>query len=202
MDALYWQPGDQIVVRDVRNGVVRAALPVTVVADAPERVIYYLADGATFYNGAVARYTPDYDINGNDLKPDTFRDYAYLDIRRPADGFAIRAVWRGGVFSYWRVNLESALARTRLGFDSLDYFLDMIIAPDLVTWAWKDEDEFALAVANGWFSDSEATAIRAEGLRAVDMARRGAPPFNEGWERWHPDPSWPIPVLPDGWDVA
>ena len=25
-------------------------------------------------------------------------------------------------------------------------------------------------------------------------------PFPTGWEDWRPDPSWPIPQLPDGWD--
>jgi len=49
---------------------------------------------------------------------------------------------------------------------------------------------------------TEAAAIRAAGLAAVAMAERRESPFNEGWERWLPDAAWPVPELPEGWDVA
>ena len=25
-------------------------------------------------------------------------------------------------------------------------------------------------------------------------------PFEEGWENWRPDPDWPLPMIPEGWD--
>jgi hypothetical protein len=83
-----------------------------------------------------------------------------------------------------------------------DQVLDVIIELDRQTWSWKDDAAFEGAVRDGRFTGAEGAAIRAEGLRAVEMAGRGEPPFNEGWERWQPDPSWPIPVLPEGWDVV
>jgi len=27
------------------------------------------------------------------------------------------------------------------------------------------------------------------------------PPWPTGWEAWRPDPSWPVPELPPGWDA-
>jgi uncharacterized protein len=29
----------------------------------------------------------------------------------------------------------------------------------------------------------------------------GEPPFDRDWQDWRPDPRWPVPELPDGWDV-
>ena len=25
-------------------------------------------------------------------------------------------------------------------------------------------------------------------------------PFPTGWESWRPDPTWPLPAVPPGWD--
>ena len=51
------------------------------------------------------------------------------------------------------------------------------------------------AIRLGRFSPDEAATIRAEGENVV-----AAWPFPTGWEEWRPDPAWPIPQLPDGWD--
>ena len=68
------------------------------------------------------------------------------------------------------------------------------VRPDL-SWSWKDEHELEAASRLGRFSPDEAAAIRAEGERVI-----AAWPFPTGWEDWRPDPSWPIPQLPEGWD--
>jgi len=49
-------------------------------------------------------------------------------------------------------------------------------------------------------SPQEAKMFRAEGEKALKLLRSGKSIFN-GWEHWHPDPSWPVPILPDGWDI-
>jgi len=46
-----------------------------------------------------------------------------------------------------------------------------------------------------------AGEIRAEGERVARLIERWEPPFSDGWEDWRPDPAWPLPVLPPGWDV-
>jgi hypothetical protein len=28
------------------------------------------------------------------------------------------------------------------------------------------------------------------------------PPFDEDWSSWRPDPAWPAPELPTGWDLV
>jgi predicted RNA-binding protein associated with RNAse of E/G family len=89
--------------------------------------------------------------------------------------------------------------RTPVGFDSTDHLLDVQIAPDRA-WNWKDEDEFAVVQSRGLISPADALATRAEGERVIAAAEQNLWPFNGGWEHWQPDPGWPIPAIPDGWD--
>ena len=53
----------------------------------------------------------------------------------------------------------------------------------------------------GLFTPAKADAIRAEGERAIERIEAWSTPFDEGWETWRPDPDWPLPELPDGWDA-
>ncbi len=97
-------------------------------------------------------------------------------------------------FLGWYVNLQEPQARTPVGFDTVDKVLDIWVERDQ-TWSWKDEDELQEAIALARFSQEEAAELRAEGERVI-----AAWPFPTGWEDWRPDPSWPVPGLPDGWD--
>ncbi len=43
---------------------------------------------------------------------------------------------------------------------------------------------------------------RAEGERVAVAIEHRAWPFSVDWSRWRPDSDWPVPPVPDGWDVA
>ncbi len=101
---------------------------------------------------------------------------------------------------HWYVNLQNPLRRTAMGFDTVDHVLDAIVEPD-GSWRWKDQDELEKVVRRGIFSSDEAMDFRAEGERAVRRLRDGEPPFDRDWTAWRPDPSWPVPQLPAGWDA-
>jgi Protein of unknown function (DUF402) len=94
------------------------------------------------------------------------------------------------------VNLEGPLARSPVGFDLDDLFLDLLIEPD-GSYRWLDEDELDAALAAGLISTREAGEARAEGERVLS-----AWPFPTGWEDFRPDPRWKPPRLPAGWDVV
>jgi hypothetical protein len=53
-----------------------------------------------------------------------------------------------------------------------------------------------VAVDVGFFTREQAAAFRAEGERVLAEW-----PFPTGWEEWEPDPSWPLPAVPDGWET-
>lgn len=97
-----------------------------------------------------------------------------------------------GSHAYWYVNFEQPLRRTPIGFDFCDEKLDLVVDVG-GTWRFKDEDELEHAARMGLV---DADAVRAEAERVLAQ-----PPWPTGWEDWRPDPSWPIPALPQGWDL-
>jgi predicted RNA-binding protein associated with RNAse of E/G family len=117
----------------------------------------------------------------------------FLCLHYPRRAYSLWLCWGDGHFEYWYVNLEQPLGRSRVGWDYVDHKLDLIALPDGRV-EWKDEDELAQAAAVGLLDEAE---IRAD-AEAVLAAR----PWPTGWEDWRPDPAWPLPQLPEGWDVV
>jgi uncharacterized protein len=119
-----------------------------------------------------------------------------LRLSSPGVAHSILLFWsETDEFRGWYVNLEDPLRRTELGYDYEDHFLDVWVEPD-GSWRWLDEDELEEAVERGMLGDAKAREIRAEGERVVE-----AWPFPTGWEDFRPDPAWPLPTFPEGWDA-
>jgi hypothetical protein len=202
----FFSPGQPIIFREPWQGKVWRAGPSIVVKDTPELIAIYSP------LGSVIKYplTPD----GKRVRPHQKLNREWVLTNRKADLYtALRLAIPGAAYSviifwicpqmtqrYWYINLEDPLHRTNLGFDFTDNFLDVVVEPDLSSWRWKDEDEFAEAIDLKIISQEKAKAMRAEGERVANWIQSGTSPFN-GWENWRPDPSWKVPVLSDGWDV-
>lgn len=204
-----WAPGSVAVWRSVKDGVVDVATPCRVVRDEADLVALYLCPGTRSRRRAGRRGGP----SGRQLLPDgwngdyeerVWHTHRALFLHRPGDAHSIGVFWReaDGAFWYWYVNLEAPWRRSAIGFDTWDHALDLVVAPDLRSWAWKDEDEFAWWQEVGIITAAEAAAIRAEGERVLDRIRRRASPFCDGWERWTPDPGWTVPSLPLTWRLV
>jgi len=115
-----------------------------------------------------------------------------LCLSHPGRAHSVYVFWGDDAeFSHWYVNFEQPLRRSRVGFDTFDEKLDLIVRPD-GSYEWKDEDELEQAAA---LELLDADAVRAEAACVLEEW-----PFPTGWEDWRPDPAWPIPQLPDGWD--
>lgn len=116
-----------------------------------------------------------------------------LTLVRPRAAHSLWLMWDAhGRFSHWYVNFEEPLGRSPLGFDYRDWKLDLIVSAD-GTMRWKDEDELEEAHRRGLL---DAGAVRAEAERVL-----ADPPWPTGWEAWRPDPVWPAPSFPSGWDL-
>jgi len=111
---------------------------------------------------------------------------------RPGDRYSLWLNFRGGVFESWYVNFERESAWHGACFDLVDEKLDLVIEPGGAV-RWKDEDELEEAARAGYLDAGE---VRAEAERV--LAR---PPWPTGWENFEPDPSWPVPELPAGWEA-
>ena len=135
-----------------------------------------------------------------ELGPRTWERTRRLCLWRPDEHYAAGAFWNadGTEFLGWYVDVIDPLRRSPIGFDFRDLALDIVIGEDL-TWAWKDQAEVDLAVELGMLTSDEAIrSADAGGGRRADRARRSVV---DVVAHWATDPSWPIPTLPDGWDV-
>ncbi len=107
---------------------------------------------------------------------------------------------RSGTLDFWYIDIVGPATRRPFGFDFLEHGLDVVVQPDLSSWRWKDEDELEWNVEAGRYTRAEADDLYREGERAVEHLRRDRDRF-ESWLSWKPDPAWPIPALPPGWDA-
>ncbi|MGB3327752.1 MAG: DUF402 domain-containing protein [Thermomicrobiales bacterium] len=132
----------------------------------------------------------------------TWSPYHTLSIVPAGAPCDIRAIWHEAdwAFAGWYVNLQAPLRRVGTGFDSDDWLLDLTVDPD-GTWAWKDEDELAAAVALGVVTSAFAEAVRVAGESVIPLIEARSWPFDGSLIDWRPDPAWgPLPI-PAGWDA-
>ncbi len=197
-----WRPGDRVVLREVWRGRVWTGRPVTVVRDTPELVALHMPPGAVWKAARTPQGEPKRLPGGDWILGDAVRYGSALRLSQPGAAHSVEALFKeNDDFVCWYINLEEAQRRTPIGFDYMDQTLDIVVYPDLSGWWWKDEDEFAVAQARGIYSPEEAAAIRQEGEKALERLLRREPPLDEAWEEWRPDPGWPVPQLPEGWDA-
>ncbi|MEU8134665.1 DUF402 domain-containing protein [Streptodolium elevatio] len=203
-----WAPGDQILWRYLRNGRVLDCRPVTVVRDDPDQLAVWLAGGTrrvkpVLPDGSDVRTAPLGNRFRLGLVPAVQEWFGggVLMLARPDEPWSVWLFWgQDRRLNGWYVNLERPRERWSGGVDTEDLVLDVWVTPDR-RWHYKDEDELAASREAGRFTDADVDAIYASGRRAVDVVKAWGPPFCDGWEDFRPDPAWPLPDLPDGWDL-
>lgn len=132
----------------------------------------------------------------------TWTDAHVLSFAFPGAGHALLHFWDPAWTPlYWYVNVEAPLRRSSLGFDTLDHDLDLVIEPDRSSWRWKDEDDVTAGIASGLYTEADAAGFRREAEAGLRRILEREPPFDRDWASWRPDPAWPMPSLPEGWDA-
>ena len=207
-----WQTGQQILQQDLWRGKLLSSRPVTVVEDTPTRLALYTHPGSHYYSAtAISRnrgalsLSERVDILMSDDIPPLERRVSgsrhVLTLTPPwSSAFSLALLDPEWDFQFWYVNLQAPVRRTPGGILVQDQVLDIVASPDRA-WNWKDEDDFLALKERGFFTGEEAASIRAEGWNMIAAIERNDPPFCEGWETWRPDASWPIPQIPENWDV-
>lgn len=201
-----WPPGREIALREIWDGRVWTARPVIVAEDEPDRLITYSPHGNRVRvpvagDGTPLRlYVPEWATAESSWEGPSVLSFAF-----PGTAYAVLLLFHPAshAFEGYYVNVQSALVRTEIGFDYVEHLLDARIAPDRSSWAWKDEDELAEAVARGLFTRRDARRFRRWGQRGLRRVLEGRPPFDRDWTGWRPDPGWVSrPRLPRGWETA
>ena len=205
----YKAPGDIVTLRWIRNTPADLVAPVRVVEHDSARTILYLPAGtplkarANSEGDLVRRSKPlmEREREITSLADDTWTGNHTLMLHEPHRLGAVWLFWSEADWSFqsYYINLQAPLERSPVGFDTADYLLDIVVAPDL-SWRWKDEDEFAIAIEHELISSVLLHAVRAEGRRFIQEIETRQWPFDQGLETWRPDPDWTVPAMQENWD--
>lgn len=197
-DVRVFKPGDHVALREVFRGKVWRAIASILVSADPDLLVFWVPVGSEIHiavdeNGHAIVNQPNDWI----LQERRWDNFGALRFAAPGEPWSIWPWGELGAWTSWYVNLEKPLEASRLGYDYLDHKLDLLLYPD-GSHRWKDEDHLEDGVAMGNFSRDDAEAIREAGERVLARFQAGWRPFEE-WLEWRPDPSWGVPVLPEGW---
>ncbi|MBY8882821.1 DUF402 domain-containing protein [Actinacidiphila acidipaludis] len=207
--------GETVVRRDVFRGKVWSAHAFEAVEDAPEALVTAGRPGAevlastTWFQWLLTgdanvrlRALPDLAGGTWELGRWSWRDTALLQWVPPKAWFSVYAFHDASSeagLTHWYVNFQRPMRRTAIGFDTFDLLVDLVVAPDLSRWDWKDEDEYAHGRRLGVVSETDHRAVRSAREEAVALIESRSGPFAavDGWTAWRPDARRDAPVLPD-----
>ncbi len=202
--------GSTVVVQEVWGGRVWAARPMRVVHDDGSLTALWFP-GGTRWQAPTPRVARDGEHTRAARLSRALLENDWVFVEREWDAHNLQ-LWRPGAWHAmwvswlpsgehwgWYVNLQRPYERTALGFRTMDLVLDVLVDPDL-TWRLKDAEELELFARRGVFDAELDARIRAEAQRVIGDVEAGLPPFCEDWPAWRPEPGWPLPELPEGWD--
>lgn len=176
-------PGDFIEFRSVYRDRVRWAFRRLVVADDGDEIALYLAPGVTgvwMGRDGEGRYLKRW-VSDEPPHRLVWHTHHVLSVTRRGEAHSIWHMWdEEWRFKCWYVQLQDPLRESPGVVETMDHALDVVVAPD-GTWRWKDEEDFAEAIALRVFTPEEAAAVREEGERVI-----AAPRWPTGWETWRP----------------
>lgn len=183
----------------------QAALPVRVVEDSSPRLALWLSEGTDIMywatrDGRDPRSLPLEQRFTERLAtaPRQWSGSGVLRVLLPDTPYQVLHFWdTDGTFRNWYVNFEAPMYRRGARVDTVDWHLDLLIAPD-GTWQWKDENEAEAAVAAGQLTrerlgDARAHATEIVGDLSVFIARVG------DWRGFRPSDEWSALDLPRDW---
>jgi protein associated with RNAse G/E len=184
--------GSEVALRDIWFERVWRANAARVVANDDDLVVLWIPQGSP------AMYPVDasgHEVRIPNAEAVLTERVAYRDalaLLRPNGRYSIWLFWEEeGTFEHWYVNLERTLGWNGVCFDMVDHKLDLIVSAD-TTVRWKDEDELEQAAS---LNLVDAEDVRMEATKLLERW-----PFPTGWEQFRPEPEWPLPGLPPGWD--
>jgi hypothetical protein len=199
--------GDVVVLRYVTTGGrIEICWPCRVVEDGPNLVALFIAAGSPYRAGPKRSAAQKRAQPRSALPPDEYVwRHDTLRLMIPGRAHSVSIFWerQAGerrLLKYF-LNMEEPFRRTTVGFDTQDHTLDIEVTPDLA-WRWRDEDELANHVGQGFYTAELAAAARAEGEQAIAAIGRLDHPCMRRWPEWTAPPEWQIPALVAGWDTT
>jgi hypothetical protein len=200
--------GATAVRRDTRHGKVWTAAPHRVLADDGDTLVLAMWPGVRMRSPTTwiewlrsgddsvrKQAIPNLAAGRWELGDWTWRDTTLVNSCTAGDYFSVQRLIGNGP-TPWYVNFEIPFRRTAIGIDTFDLLLDLIVAPDLSGYTWKDEDEYAQGRRIGLIDDALDAHVRTAKEQVVALIEAGQGPFAQDWSSWRPDLEWPLPALP------
>ena len=207
-----WKSGDHVALRGVYNKRVWYIQSALVVQDGPEEVALAILPGAECT-------APEGYINGKhgpnrqwdrweDYVTDNWKMQSYiwhtnrlLILLQPEKYYATVYFWQANEnrFLCYYINFQLPFQRTKIGFDTLDLELDIIIEPTF-EWQWKDMDDYQSGIVHGVILSKWMQGIEEAQKEIFEKLEKHHYPFDGTWLNWMPDPDWSPPKLPENWD--
>jgi hypothetical protein len=193
------RPGEPIVRRDVWRGRPVVGWGGIVVADTDDLLVLYMPGGSPLGFPPEDFFGGPHPWSGKDR----WLGHGVLQLQRPGEMHAVWVFWRGPEreLAGWYVNIQEPFRRSSIGFDTQDLELDIVIEPH-GSWRWKDDEHMDEWIERGRWTREEVEEIRAEGARVTAALEAGRRWWSADWAVWEPDPGWPVPELPTGWERA
>jgi Protein of unknown function (DUF402) len=200
------QPPRSVTVRSLIRGQLRFALGAYEIEHTDKHVVLYVPVGAAGYDRDGIRDGP----RGTFLRLDHFARTFSPTSWTGADCLFVHRF--GDPWSTWRwveanrrlrpgayLNLQEPWRKTRIGWDTADLTLDVVVHPDGVV-SYKDEDELKWAEQQGVYRADEAARIRQAGEIARGHATNRNWPLNIDWTRWIPSDQLDLPSPASVWE--
>lgn len=131
-----------------------------------------------------------------ELAPFTWKLTTKLSLLVPGASFSVDLFFGEAVhLMMWYVNFERPFQRTRIGIDTFDLLLDLVVDPD-TSHHWKDEEEYAQARRLGIITDDEHRHVQQAREHVLALLDAKTGPFDERWRSWRRDLYWQLPTLP------
>jgi hypothetical protein len=185
-----------VLLQDVQRGAVLWDAEHVVVSDDGDAVALYVCPGAPRrwprdIRDDAGRLAQNLLAQRWTLTADVWEDNHVLRLLDRRQSHSVELLWADATWAFrgWYVNLQDPLRRTPSGFETTDYALDIVVAPDR-TWSWKDEADLEDMVAVGYLTHEQAANARAEGERVIERIESWRAPFSDGWEAWRPRTEW------------
>jgi hypothetical protein len=206
-----WKSGDAVVLRGIHNRRAWYVQSALVVQDNPEEVALVILPGAECaapYGYIHGKHGPDQGWDrwsdmkkGWKLERYTWQTNRLLVLLEPDRYYASIYFWKHDIdqFLFYYVNFQLPFQRSKVGFDTLDLELDLIIEPSF-NQRWKDSENYQYGIESGIILKEWTEKIDIAKCEVLDKITLHQYPFDGWWLNWRPDPNWAPPRLPEDWD--
>jgi protein associated with RNAse G/E len=207
-----WQPGDVVALRGIYNQRVSYMQSAVVVHDTLDEVALVILPGAEcaapegYMNGkhgASGHWDRwgEYEKENWQMQLYRWHTNRLLILLHPEKYYASYYFWQAdnNQFLCYYINFQLPFHRSKIGFDSFDLELDLIVEPNF-EWHWKDLDDYQRGIELGILRPQWVKEIDSAKLEIFEKFEHRRYPFDDTWLKWMPHPQWCPPNLPADWE--